>query len=117
MCMGTIWTVSGMLFNHIILNSAKNFIEKYQTAGAAAICNGLLAVVGCTFDACVVFGAGFFVGDVGGADFSCYCSEVAVVNSALPLLQDFFYIIAASDKSLTHTKVAEDVDQAFTARP
>ena len=23
----------------------------------------------------------------------------------------------ASDKSLTHTKVAEDVDQAFTARP
>ena len=100
-----------MLFNHIILNSAKNFIEKYQTARAAAICNGLLAVVGCTFDACVVFGAGFFVGDVGGADFSCYCSEVAVVNSALavalygadqlapidnvafggfPLLQEFF---------------------------
>lgn len=72
-----------------------------------------------------MFGAGFFVGDVGGADFSCYCSEVAVVNSALavalygadqlapidyvafggfPLLQEFFYIIAASDKSLTHTK-------------
>ena len=69
---------------------------------------------------------------------SCYCSEVAVVNSALavalygadqlapidnvafggfPLLQEIFYIIAASDKSLTHTKVAEDVDQAFTARP
>lgn len=72
-----------------------------------------------------MFGAGFFVGDVGGADFSCYCSEVAVVNSALavalygadqlapidnvafggfPLLQEIFYIIAASDKSLTHTK-------------
>ena len=94
-------------------------------------------MAGCTFNACVVFGAGFFFGDVGGADFSCYCSEVAVVNSALavalygadqlapidnvafggfPLLQEFFYIIAASDKSLTHTKVAEDVDQAFTAR-
>lgn len=72
-----------------------------------------------------MFGACFFVGDVGGADFSCYCSEVAVVNSALavalygadqlapidnvafggfPLLQEIFYIIAASDKSLTHTK-------------
>ena len=72
-----------------------------------------------------MFGAGFFVGDVGGADFSCYCSEVAVVNSALavalygadqlapidnvtfggfPLLQEFFYIIAASDKSLTPTQ-------------
>lgn len=72
-----------------------------------------------------MFGAGFFVGDVGGADFSCYCSEVAVVNSALavalygadqlapidnvafggfPLLQEFFFIIAASDKSLTPTQ-------------
>lgn len=35
---------------------------------------------------------------------------------SFPLLQEIFYIIVASDKSLTHTKVAEDVDQAFTAR-
>ena len=86
-----------MLFNHIILNSAKNFIEKYQTAGAAAICNGLLAVA------------------LYGADQLAPIDNVAF--GGFPLLQEFFYIIAASDKSLTHTKVAEDVDQAFTARP
>lgn len=57
--------------------------EGAAAAGAFAVGYGLLAVVGCTFDACAVFGAGLFVGDVGGADFSCYCSEVAVVYSTL----------------------------------
>ena len=72
-----------------------------------------------------MFGAGFFVGDVGGADFSCYCSEVAVVNSALavalygadqlapidnvafggfPLLQEIFYVIFGIPLLVPYTK-------------